>query len=74
MPLGRLQRGPPSQLPGSSIKKITWVQKAMDIKGPPQNKRVSLEWIQLRDGESTGARQMNKHGRQSGKGAFVGMV
>lgn len=64
----------PSQLPESSIQKITWAQKARDIKGPPQNMKVPLVWIQLRDGELAGAKLMNNHGRQSSKGAFVHMV
>lgn len=32
-----------SQRPGSSTQKTAWAQKALNTKGPPQNKRGSLE-------------------------------
>lgn len=43
--------GPPSQPQWSGTQKTAWARKVMDIKDPPQNKGVSLEWIELRNGE-----------------------
>lgn len=48
---GKGARRSPSQLPGSGPQKTAWTQKAMAVKGRPQDKGVSLEYIQLSGGE-----------------------